>query len=201
MRKAPSDLKDSIIRKIVHESRLVIFHGASERGAYKVEVMNLLLVLRSLGPKYLLDSASILKLFDIKINKQSSDDLYQFSSSFDYFQCVFLLSYLRNEAQFKELLRAAVLFFVTRFENEKDWQQNAELVFLIFDLLACPFVDGQLKTSLAKAALRHVSDKDLNDRAEKFIALVKTQSWFFAWAQAVDIGLVLRKKELRVPYQ
>ena len=199
MKKAPDDLKDSIIRKIVHESRLVIFHGASERGAYKVEVMNLLLVLRSLGPKYLLDLKSILKLFDIE--KSPDNSTYQFSNSFDYFQCVFLLSYLRNETHFKELLDEAVLFFVKRLEKEKDWQHNAELVFIILDLLACPYIDGQLKITLAKAALRHVSEKDLNERADKFIVRVKSQNWFFAWDQAVDIGLVLRKKELRVPYQ
>ncbi|UUZ63237.1 hypothetical protein LP417_26870 [Polaromonas sp. P1-6] len=85
---APTDLKDSLIRKIVHESRLIIVQGSVERTAYKVEVMNLLIVLRGLGEKYLLDQESIFHVFGLELR---DDGTFGFGKNFDYFQVVFLL--------------------------------------------------------------------------------------------------------------
>lgn len=196
MEAAPIDLKDSLTRKIVHESRLVIMHGSVERTAYKVEVMNLLIVLRGLGEKYILDQASILHVFNIK---QNADGNFVFPENFDYFQNVFLFSYLGGIPEYNNILRAAASFCIGRF-NKIDWAQNAECVFLFFDFITCPYVEPREKTEMAKVVLRHKSDRDINERAASLINGVGVRPWFFGWNMPADLSLVLKKKELRTPY-
>lgn len=195
MKAGPVDLQDSLIRKIVHESRLIIMQGSIERTSYKVEVMNLLIVLRGLGEKYLLDQKSILHVFDIEFK----NGMFVFGNNFDYFQVVFLLSYLGGVRQHSQLIRAAISHCLKRFEDP-DWAQSAEFVFMFFDVMTCPHVVPGEKTELAKIVLRHISDNNINTRAEALIAAVGDKPWFFGWDKQADLALVLKKKELRTPY-
>ncbi len=192
---APADLQDSLIRKIVHETRLIIAHGSVERTASKIEVMNLLIVLRELGQKYLLDERSILHVFDV----DTSNGAFVFSRNFDYFQLVFLLSYVGGVAQHSLLIRAAIEHSTKRF-NDSDWAQSAECVFILLDVMTCPYVLREDKIKLAKTVLRHVSDVGVTARAESLIAAIGDKPWFFGWDKQTDLALVLKKKELRTPY-
>lgn len=195
MRIAPIDLQDSLIRKIIHESRLVIMQANAEQSTYKVEIMNLLIVLRGLGDKYILDQNSIFCVFDVSIK----DGEFTFGKSFDYFQIVFLLSYLGGLPQHTLLIRSLVAHCLKRFDDP-DWAQNAECVFIFFDLMTCPYVEYGEKMELAKIVLRHSSDFNINARAELLINAIGDKPWFFAWNQQADLALVLKKKELRTPY-
>lgn len=91
MKSLPADLQDSLIRKIVDESRLIIQQANSDFPEHKIEVMNLLIVLRSLGDNYIFDSKLLSKIFDFEIE---IDNKVTLKSNFDYFQLVFLISYV-----------------------------------------------------------------------------------------------------------
>lgn len=192
---APMDSRDSLIRKIVHESRLIIVQSVVERTASKIEVMNLLIVLKELGNKYLLDQEAIFHVFGIQLN----DTEYCFNKSFDYFQTVMLLSYVGDMPQYAPLVRAVVSHCMDKFKD-LDWACYAEYVFLFFDLLTCPYVLPSERTELAKAVLKHKSDKDLNARAVGLVNDIGQKSWFFGWDEQANIAMVLKKKELRTPY-
>ncbi|MFM0013004.1 RNA-directed DNA polymerase [Paraburkholderia sediminicola] len=196
MKSAPMELRDSLIRKIVHEARLIILQANADQPEYKIEIMNLLIVLRGLGDKYILDQAFLFKLFGIESQDNKS---LVFRHKFDYFQLVFLISYLGGVERFDHIVRSAVAVSVERFEDI-DWEQNAESVFLFFDLLACPYVSQDEKLQIAKLVLRHKSSNDINARAAALITAVGVRPWFFAWNEQADLALVLKKKELRTPY-
>lgn len=193
---APSDLKDSLIRKIVHEARLVITQGSVDRSTYKVEVMNLLIVLRGFGEKHVLDEKALLQIFSIE---NVTGKGHTFGAAFDYFQVVFLCSYLGNISEHEPIIRAAVAHCINRFVD-RDWSQKAEFVFMLFDLMSCPHVLSAEKIKLAKIVLQHKSTKDINARATALIADLEKRNWFFGWGDEADLALVLKKKELRTPY-
>lgn len=192
---APMDFRDSLIRKIVHESRFIIVQDIVERTASKIEVMNLLIVLKELGNKYLLDQEAIFHVFDIQLKAST----HCFSRTFDYFQTVLLLSYVGDIPQYASLVRSVVSYCMDKFKDP-DWAHHAEYVFLFFDLLTCPYVLPDERTTLAKAVLGHKSDSNLNARAAALVTDIGQKSWFFGWNEQANIALVLKKKELRTPY-
>lgn len=195
MNVAPMDFRDSLIRKIVHESRLIIFQDIVERTSSKIEVMNLLIVLKELGDRYILDQEAIFHIFDINLK----DNAYCFSEGFDYFQTVLLLSYVGNMPNYAPLIRSVVSHCMGKF-NDVDWTHRAEYVFLFFDLLTCPYVLPDERIALAKTVLRHKSNSNLNARATALITDVGQRPWFFGWHEQANISMVLKKKELRTPY-
>ena len=191
----PMDFRDSLIRKIVHESRLIIVQDIVDRTSSKIEVMNLLIVLKELGDKYLLDQEAIFHVFGIQLKGKE----YCFSKDFDYFQTVLLLSYVGNILQYAPLIRSVFSHCLEKF-NDVDWTIHAEYVFMFFDLLTCPYVLPDERILLAKTVLRHKSINNLNARAEKLITDIGQKPWFFGWGEQANISMVLKKKELRTPY-
>lgn len=196
MKPLPPDLKDTLIRKIVDEGRLIINQANIDLPEHKIEVMNLLIVLRTFGIEYIFDMKLLEKTFEFSITNKEA---IQINKNFDYFQLVFLLSYIGGVKGFESLVSAAVEFSSDRFLN-KNWAEHAENVFIFFDLLSCPYVTHMQKEKIAKSALRHISEKGLNQRAAKLVGIVSPRLWFFGWTQTVDLRLVLKKKELRTPY-
>ena len=195
MNVAPMAFRDSLIRKIVHESRLIIMQDLVVRTVSKIEVMNLLIVLKELGRRYLLDQEAIFHVFGIALDNGE----HRFDERFDYFQTVLLLSYVGDIPQYNHLVRSVVLHSLGKFVDP-DWTHYAEYVFLFFDLITCPHVSLDERTALAKNVLRQKSDINLNARAAALIADIGTRPWFFAWNEQANISLVLKKKELRTPY-
>ncbi|WP_339405589.1 antiviral reverse transcriptase Drt3b [Pseudomonas helleri] len=196
MKPLPADLKDTLVRKIVDEGRLVINQANTDLPEHKIEVMNLLIVLRTLGVEYIFDMELLSKTFEFEI---AADKKIVINNNFDYFQLVFLLSYIGGVPGYENLVSAAVDYSSDRFLN-KAWAEEAENVFMFFDLLSCPYVSLGEKQKIAKSSLRHISEKNLNERANKLLQDVSPRQWFFGWTQTVDLGLVLKKKELRTPY-
>lgn len=193
----PIELKDALTRKIVHEARLVVLtQGSADRSSFKIEVMNLLIVLRGLGEQYIFDEKAILHVFDIS---QPYPQTYELGSNFDYFKAMCLLSYLGGITKFDPIVRAAIAACIGRF-SDSEWSQKAEHVFMFFDLMSCPYMLQDERTALAKCALQHKSSKDINARAAALIEETSTHHWFFAWGDQADLALVLKKKELRTPY-
>lgn len=196
MKSLPADLQDSLVRKVVDESRLIIQQANSDFPEHKIEVMNLLIVLRSLGDNYIFDSKLLSQIFDFELGV---DNKVTLKSHFDYFQLVFLISYVGGVPTLQNMVRAAVNFSMDRFAL-KNWADEAENVFLFFDLLSCPYASTSEKQNIAKLVLRHVSEKNLNDRANQLLSDVSNRTWFFGWNKTADLGMVLKKKELRTPY-
>ncbi|MND73937.1 reverse transcriptase [compost metagenome] len=196
MKPLPADLRETIKRKIVAEGRLVIEQANNDLTGHKIEVMNLLLVLRTFGPEYIYDLDLLSDTFEFKI---LPNQIITISENLDYFQLVFLISYIGGIPKFDGLVRAAVSVAIQRFSN-KHWYDEAENVFMFFDLLSCPYISAAEKLKIAKIVLKHISEKNLNDRAANLLKDVASRTWFFGWTQAIDLGLVLKKKELRTPY-
>ncbi|WP_323614707.1 antiviral reverse transcriptase Drt3b [Pseudomonas putida] len=196
MKPLPEDLRETIKRKIVAEGRLVIEQANNDSSGHKIEVMNLLIVLRTFGPGYIYDLDLLSDTFEFKVCPKQN---ITFSENLDYFQLVFLISYIGGIPQFEGIVKSAISEATQRLSS-KHWGDEAENVFMFFDLLSCPFISADEKHNIAKVVLRHISDKNLNDRAAKLLKDVAGRTWFFGWTQTVDLGLVLKKKELRTPY-
>jgi|SRR3990167_899586 len=196
MKGAPADLKDLLTRRVINESRLIIAQANADMPQYRVEVMNLLIVLRSLGESYVLERELLGESFGFEIKEGGGVTL---KNNLEYFDIVFLFSYIGGISGFDGVIEAISRKALDRFES-RDWFESAENVFIFFDLLSCPYLDREFKTDLAKTVLRQKSDNDLNNRTERFLEDVTERLWFFAWNQNVNIGQVLWKKELRSPY-
>ena len=196
MKPLPPDLRDTLVRKIVDEGRLIISQANADLPQHKIEVMNLLIVLRTFGPAYIFDIEMLSRTFEFYI---ASDNSISINGRLDYFQLVFLISYVGGVKGYESLVEATVTNASLRFLNS-NWFEEAENVFVFFDLLSCPYVSNSAKIQIAKLVLRHNSEKDLNDRATNLLLTISNRTWFFGWTQTVDLASVLKKKELRTPY-
>lgn len=196
MKPLPPDLRDTLVRKIVDEGRLIVSQANADLPQHKIEVMNLLIVLRTFGPAYIFDIEMLSRTFEFYI---ASDNSISINGRLDYFQLVFLISYVGGVKGYESLVEATVTNASLRFLNS-NWFEEAENVFVFFDLLSCPYVSNSAKIQIAKLVLRHNSEKDLNDRATNLLLTISNRTWFFGWTQTVDLASVLKKKELRTPY-
>lgn len=192
----PVDLKSTLIRKIVDESRSIIYQASTDFPEYKIEVMNLLLVIQNFGIEHLYSKELLSKVFDFEISPSGAISV---TDKLDYLQLMFLLSYAGDAAEFSDVVDAAIENSTKQFES-RDWSEYAESVFTFFDLLSCPYVSQPVKIKIAKLALRHISDTNINSRAASLIEEVGNKGWFFGWHQKADLQLALRRKELRTPY-
>lgn len=194
LKTAPPEVVEFITKKIVDEATLVIQTNCILEAGDNVELLNLLIALRTLGNDYMYEESFLLALFC----KPNSDEFDR--EKFGYFQIVTLLHYVQGDSQYSKLRDKIVQYVSLIFTKEKGWQQKAELACLFLDYIRCPYLDEQVRLALIKAAIRHRSEQNLVARAAVIFQNVGKFDWFFNWASGEDLIEVLRRKELRTAY-
>lgn len=192
------ELNQNIRKKIADECALIL-RTISQKYTNlngSVESLNLVIALRSLGEQYLLDVERLAKIMNVDLEKPPKEH------NFNYFQIIVFLHYIGKRNEYSGIRNILEAYVVSLFEKDRDPFIKAEMVYLFFDILSCPFVSQGTKDTIAASACKFFSGKDSNSMAKirNLANTVQANNWFTNWEEDIDIEKLLRKKELRTPY-
>lgn len=135
----------ALISQVIYERcRSVMDHSSDDQNE-KIEFMYLLVLMRQLGRNYRVDESVLAYSFGFKL----LDGQYQVSSSLNYFSIVTLFFYVENKSRYSLLRAALERHVLERFILKQDsLVGDSEMVHLALDLIACPFVSDEIKSSI-----------------------------------------------------
>lgn len=139
------DNKHRIFKKISDEvSQILNKNKSSEH--IQVETLYLLVALRELGREYRLDIKLLCKYFNIGTD-ETNEKKFEINS-LNYFSITVLLFYIKDAERYKFLRYELMKYVTTIFQTEgrDNIRKKAELVFLLMDMLTCPYLDDKTKT-------------------------------------------------------
>lgn len=185
------DKKHTIFKSIYDNISLVFQKNTSSEYA-EVETLYLLTIISELGENYQFGEDLINKnfrVFDIE-NKSNSN--------LNYFTILSLLNYIKKSNKFGRIRKHLQEIIIKKFDNFVP--NNAESIFLLIDVLACPYIaisDDEVK-KLRKKILDKIhffpkntpkteKDKDLKKLSEY------SSNWFYSWKNN-DLGKELNTK-------
>ena len=161
------DNKHLIFKKIYDECTFVLNKNKTQ--PYKqVETLYLLITLRELGREYRLEPILLKKYFDLENN-----------NTLNYFSITVLLFYIKDIERYKDIQRIVLEKVKMKFENsnKENLRKNTELILLLFDILACPFISPNYKKELL--SLHSIS---ANNQTEIInYSMDKQKYWFTKW--------------------
>lgn len=192
----PSSTAERVFTKIAQEIKS---HAASQAmGEHddNIEQLNLLLVLQQLGDEYTLDRKGLIQALGLSYESGKP----AIPNRFGYFQIATSIYLIANDTRHKELKDALVSHILNLYAAAKDWHARSDLVMLLLDISASPYIGQADKINILKAALRHTGDRNLTARCNEFLTLTCDQQWFFNWSKEIALSDVLQRKELRTPY-
>jgi hypothetical protein len=157
----------------------------------QVETLYLLIALGELGKEYWLD-ADVLRQY-VCIEKDETGKLY-YKGSLNYFAIIVLLFYMRDKIRYVELRDFIKEHIKQRFSevSPKNMGKSAELVFLLFDIITCPYLDVVFKEEML--TLNGVTDPALKNDIIKY-----RECWFTKWTN-FDFGKELDAKHSEEVY-
>jgi hypothetical protein len=152
----------------------------------------LLIALGELGKEYWLD-ADILRQY-ICIDKDESTGILSFKGALNYFAIVVLLFYMRDKKRYSKLRDFVQEHIKARFNEVTDVNMGkcSELVFLLFDILTCPYLNIDFKREML--TLHGVTGTNLQ---KEIIEMRKY--WFTKWTD-FDFGKELDAKHSQEVY-
>lgn len=194
------DNKHRVFKKISDEVSQVLNKNKSSEHI-QVETLYLLVALRELGREYRLDIKLLCKYFNIKTDE--ADEKKFEINSLNYFSITVLFFYIKDADRYKYLRYELMKYVTTLFKTEgrDNIRKKAELVFLLMDILTCPYVDDQTKTD--KDEKYRYKKKLLSlsgvDSANHIGIIEKEKFWFTKWTD-FKLGNELESKRSQEVY-
>jgi sulfur relay (sulfurtransferase) DsrC/TusE family protein len=186
-----NDLKHLVFKKIFDNIYFVLQKNKSLEHT-QVETLYLLIALRELGEEYWLDINTLCEYFNIIKNDRDSN--YCCDKKLNYFTITVLLFYIKNERRYNDLKIFIQNHILKRFENIRNENvgQEAELVFLLFDILSCPYLENSFKREIL--VMHGITDSEL-----QISIIIKRKFWFTKWTE-FDFGSELDAKKSQEVY-
>lgn len=176
------DNKHRIFKKIADEITQVL-NKTKYSEHIQVETLYLLVALRELGREYRLDIKLLCKYFNITTDNLDEKKLK--ISSLNYFSITVLFFYIKDADRYK-YLRYELMKYVTdvfKTEGRENIKKKAELVFLLFDMISCPYLNNN--TKITKDEKYQFKKKLLSlagvDSAHHIGLIEKERFWFTKW--------------------
>lgn len=185
-----ADFRHLVFKKI-YDNTLFILHKNRSKDHTQVETLYLLVALRELGNKYWLTEAALADY--LGITKKGTS--FSVDSELNYFTITVSLFYMKNKLRYNGLRAFILEKLIERFEkvNYNARIMRTELVLLLFDTLAYPYVDiERIKRKLLK--LYRIADLGLQDKI-----ISARQNWFTKWTD-FDFGKELDAKKSQEVY-
>ncbi|PRX55270.1 antiviral reverse transcriptase Drt3b [Flagellimonas meridianipacifica] len=191
------DKKHNLYKKIYDGISLVFQKSLSSEYA-EVETLYLIQIINELGENYRFEEDSINKHFRVfHIDNQNVKTL---NASLNYFTIISLLNYINVDINKKyDTLRTDLRSIIIEKFNKFE-KNNAEDIFLLIDVLTCPYVGST--DAETKEFRRQILDKikffDAGTSiADKDLIIGKiasyTSDWFYSWKEN-DLGKELNTK-------
>lgn len=196
----PKDSREFMKGLMFDHMRSILHAAADSLDGDNIEVVNLLIILRSFGSQYLLTESELLHIYGLAIDSENKIRLGR--AVFGYFQIVTLLHYIGDEPCFRRLHDAICRHVQERFDAEifSSLRRDAEMTMLALDFMRCPYISLERKEHFARELLRKSASDNLKARVPLLLELVNKGDWFFAWHLRDSLGELLWKKELRTAY-
>ncbi len=211
--------KHNVFKKISDEISLILQKNKSTK-ATQIEALYLLIALAQLGREYRLAPKVLCSYFNIELN----DSKVTIRTELNYFSITVLLFYIKDIQLYKDIKDELKDYILKRFDDNKniEWRVNTELVLLLMDILACPYLDIHnkfRKTKIIDARKRNSNSLDRYIKEEKDfryqykkkvlyllgiknnqINLIESQKyWFVKWTD-FDFGMELQAKRSQEVY-
>lgn len=157
----------------------------------QVETLQLLIALAELGKEYWLDNQVLCSYFNIDISDSGG---LKITKPLNYFSIVVLLFYIKNKIRYNDLRVCLQEDILTKFKEASKGNigKNTELVLLLFDVLACPYIKDDFKKEIL--SLHGIDDKNL-----QLDIMKREKNWFTKWTD-FDLGDELDAKKSREVY-
>lgn len=158
----------------------------------QVETLYLLIALGELGKEYWLDS-DVLRQY-VCIDKDKVSGALSYKGSLNYFAIIVLLFYMRNKKRYtllRTFLQEHIRFRYNEVKNE-NVGKTTELVFLLFDILSCPYLDISFKQEIL--TLNGVINPTIQTEL-----IIMRKYWFTKWTE-FDFGKELDAKHSQEVY-
>ena len=185
------DFKHLIFKKI-YDNILFILHKNKSLEHTQVETLYLLIALGELGNRYWLTEDVLASYLAIK---REATDGFKSDRELNYFSIVVSLFYMKDKVRYKNLRSYIITKAVEKFEVV-DYEfriKKAELILLLFDLLAYPHYDiTQTKTKLLE--LYKVKDQSIQKEI-----INASSNWFTTWSN-FNFGKELAAKQSQEVY-
>jgi len=191
------DKKHNIFKKIYDGISLVFQKSLSSEYA-EVETLYLLQIINELGENYRFEESLINKHF--RVYHLTTQNTKTLNNSLNYFTIISLLNYINVDfnQKYKEIRKDIQSIIIEKFNTFE--KNNAEDIFLLIDVLTCPYV-GSTDIDI-KDFRRKILDKikffDAGTSiVEKKFIIEKIASyssdWFYSWKEN-DLGKELNTK-------
>lgn len=194
------DNKHRVFKKISDEINQVLNKNKYSEHI-QIETLYLLVALRELGREYRLDIKLLCKYFNIKTNNTNEKSFEL--CPLNYFSITILFFYIKDADRYK-FLRYELMKYVTKlFQNEgrDKIRIKAELVFLLLDILTCPYLNN--KTEINKNKKYRFKIKLLSlagvDPVYHIGIIEKEKFWFTKWTD-FNFGNELESKRSQEVY-
>jgi hypothetical protein len=137
-----SNSKHNILKKISDEINLILQKNKTKKET-QIETLYLLIALSQLGREYRLNFKVLCSYLNIKICKDNS---LEFLNELNYFSITVLLFYIRDIKIYQPILKELKKTIMVTYKVCKitGWRDKTELVLLLMDILACPFLNHKL---------------------------------------------------------
>lgn len=185
-----NDFKHLVFKKI-YDNIVFTLHKNKTVKHTQVETLYLLIALGELGNKYWLTEDVLASYLRIENN---GADFYS-ETELNYFSIVVSLFYMKDKVRFKRLREFILQRLVEKFENVDYGYRikKAELILLLFDIIAYPFVNiDAIKRKLL--TLYKIEDVGLQTNI-----INARNNWFTNWSE-FDFGKALDAKQSQEVY-
>lgn len=182
------DHENSIKKKVLDESILFLeFMTHDEKDDCKVESLNIITLLSTLGNDYLLTSQKLTSLYEkISSNEKSC-----------YFDSVTFLHYIKNNKRFGDLKKSILEKIASTVALDKRAIES-NTIHLILDIFACPYIDEKIKKQILTVLLDQYDIPNKKNKNEILAELSDT--WFVNWDSQINLEKAITKKGLKFTY-
>lgn len=156
--------KERILKKIFDEVHQILDKNKIKKHTQN-ETLYLLLVLNELGKEYRLDEQFLIDYF-------FDGNEYMLN----YFSITTLLFYIKKISRYTALKQKILEHIAKKFDdaNPGNLHKNTELVLLVFDIKACPYLELDFKKSILKKF-------GITDGAKQEQIIRFRKQWFIKW--------------------
>ncbi|MCP5014278.1 MAG: RNA-directed DNA polymerase [Ketobacter sp.] len=176
-----------LFKRLVFDDSLFLLKKFRSEDITQVETLFLLLQVAELGKEYRLGIDDLVQYFCLNPNFENIE-----SCHLNYFSIVTLLFYIENRKEYINLfeyLKKVILKRIEKNGHRISW--DSELIFLLFDSIACPYFNKSFKRKILRlvgvtsvTAINQIIDLDRN--------------WFTTWRRFDFAKSLDSKKSLEV---
>ncbi len=175
-----------IIKKKVYDEICLVLKNNKNEDYKEIETIYLLNNLETLWRNYLL-------------NEEQLERYIWNLDNLNYFSLVNIINYIwGNKLQYKNIYKRLLRNILDKFKSfdRKIVHKNSELVFLLFDLLVCPYLEEDFKM---KILFHFYGEEDRKKRKIIINYLSENELFFFKWGNNSNFSKeILKKKKIEV---